>query len=598
MKIHNFRLYACFAVGLFLTGPIRAVEPARQWYAVTLDPPSVVIINAVKPSVTATIELAGVPSFVATEPGNRFLYVLLDGWFDLSQQWHKQSADSELAVIDLAERRVVKSIPVGWKVSSIEASQDGKYLLCLSVGRPPENEVIEQPALITVVETASTEVAAVFTGPLTEMRYRIDKDNPGELAAMRFTPDLERIMLLHFGIRESGKTAAIPASVTFFTLGKKEPTRVVQLKHAGGKGELSPSGRWLYMVNTGNQAIRQKNMRTGAVHVIDVESGAEVARHRLGYQPRALAADPQLDVVWVLSHDTDYRKPGTVHRLRGDKVQLFRTGPGPFFNVRPEGLNGRVVGSSADLLYIPDEQPESSRLIRFRNYKDTPKLSKTWKGTPAADLVYLPGSQRLVAHSALGNEAAIFDLESAVFVQSFKTGRGGVKFAKAMGRFGLAMGASMAYAGAFWAVGSSDYIIFVPGGQPRTSIAAGPGGHNVYLLNSEANDVTVVESGTGRTIGKIAVGGGAQNLFASPDRRFICVGAEGHIALIDTHTNKLHAKQDVDGKVTWFGLTPDGGSLAVLTTRGAAILDASEGKILASLDGVAGAHLLTGPRPQ
>ena len=598
MKIHNFRLYVCFAVAFFLTGPVRAVEPARQWYAVTLDPPSVVIINAVKPSVTATIELAGVPSFVATEPGNRFLYVLLDGWFDLSQQRHKQSTGSELAVIDLAERRVVKSIPVGWKVSSIEASQDGKYLMCLSVGRPPEDEAVEQPALITVVETASARVADVFTGPLTGMRYRIDKNNPGELAAMRFTPDLQQIMMLHFGIRGSGNVAAIPASVTFFALGKKEPARVIQLKHVGGTGELSPSGRWLYMIDPGKQATRHKNKRTGAVHVIDVESGAEVAQHRLGYQPHSVAADPRLDVVWVLSDDMDFRKPGTVHRLKEDKVQLFRTGPAPFFSVRPEGLNGRVVGSSTDLLYIPDEQPESLRVIRFKNYKGAPKLSKTWKSIPAASLVYLPDSQRLVAPSAFGNDAAIFDLEKAVLVQSFKTGRGGVKFAKAMGRFGLAMGVSMASAGAFSAVGSPVYITFIPGGgQAQTNIAAGPGGHNVYLLNSETNDVTIVESGTGRTIGKIAVGGGALDLFASPDRRFICVRAEGHITLVDTRTNKLHVKQDVDGKVTWFGLTPDGGSLAVLTTRGAAFWDTSEGKILASLDGVSGAHLLTGPRP-
>ncbi|MCZ2074335.1 MAG: hypothetical protein LC130_04960 [Bryobacterales bacterium] len=37
------------------------------------------------------------------------------------------------------------------------------------------------------------------------------------------------------------------------------------------------------------------------VHVIDVESGAKVAQHILGYQPHAAAADPRLDVVWVLS---------------------------------------------------------------------------------------------------------------------------------------------------------------------------------------------------------------------------------------------------------------------------------------------------------
>ncbi len=598
MKAHSFGSRACLALGILFTIPLRAVEPVRQWYAVMLDPPSVVIINAAKPSVTATIELAGAPSFVATEPGNRFLYVLLDGWFDLSQQRHQQSADSELAVIDLAERRVAKSIPVGWKVSSIEASQDGKYLLCLSVGRPPESDAVERPALITVVETASAEVADVFTGPLTEMRYRIDKNNPGELAAMRFTPDLRRIMLLHFGLRGSGDAAAIPASVTFFTPGKKGPARVVQLKHVGGTGELSPSGRWLYMIDPGKQATRQKNKRIGAVHVIDVESGAEVAQHRLGYQPHGVAADPRLDIVWVLSDDMDYRKPGKVHRLKEDKVQLFRTGPSPFFNVRPEELNGRVVGSSTDLLYIPDEQPESPRVIRFQNSKGTPKLSKTWKSIPAANLVYLPDTQRLVAPSAVGDGAAIFDLEKAVLVQSFKTGRGGVKFAKAMGRFGLAMGLSMASAGAFSAAGSPLYVTFIPGGgQAPTNIAAGPGGHNVYILNPETNDVTVVESSTGRTIDKIAVGGGSRDLFVSPGRRFICVRAEGHIALVDTRTNKLHVKQDLDGTVTWFGLTPDGGSMAVLTTKEATILDASEGKILASLDGVAGAHLLTGPRP-
>jgi DNA-binding beta-propeller fold protein YncE len=51
---------------------------------------------------------------------------------------------------------------------------------------------------------------------------------------------------------------------------------------------------------------------------------------------------------------------------------------------------------------------------------------------------------------------------------------------------------------------------------PALDLAAGSDGKFVYALNSQTNGVTIIESGDGKVLGHVAVGGGVRRVLVSP----------------------------------------------------------------------------------
>jgi YVTN family beta-propeller protein len=51
---------------------------------------------------------------------------------------------------------------------------------------------------------------------------------------------------------------------------------------------------------------------------------------------------------------------------------------------------------------------------------------------------------------------------------------------------------------------------------PDLDLVASSDGKFVYALNSQTNDVTIIDSGDGKVLGHVAVGGGARRVLLSP----------------------------------------------------------------------------------
>jgi DNA-binding beta-propeller fold protein YncE len=133
---------------------------------------------------------------------------------------------------------------------------------------------------------------------------------------------------------------------------------------------------------------------------------------------------------------------------------------------------------------------------------------------------------------------------------------------------------------------------------PDLDLAASSDGKFVYALNSQTNDVTIIDSGDGKVLGHVAVGGGARRVLLSPGGEFLCAQSNKDITLIDTQSNPQHVKHKVlSGKVTTLQVDETGRTLLTLTSKTLEVWDSEQGKTLATVDGLAEPQFVVTPNP-
>jgi YVTN family beta-propeller protein len=140
---------------------------------------------------------------------------------------------------------------------------------------------------------------------------------------------------------------------------------------------------------------------------------------------------------------------------------------------------------------------------------------------------------------AQSSKMSVLDLDAGAVIADVTTGRGGVKF----GKFLAAVAASAASYGAASSAASSSgggvffYSVYTV--RPaNTAVVLSADEKFVYVLNTNSNDVTIVDTGTREVVTKIGVGGAANRLELLPGGAFVAVttGADT-LHLIDTRTN-------------------------------------------------------------
>ncbi|MGH9429394.1 MAG: YncE family protein [Terriglobia bacterium] len=173
------------------------------------------------------------------------------------------------------------------------------------------------------------------------------------------------------------------------------------------------------------------------------------------------------------------------------------------------------------------------------------------------------------------------------------TGRGSVKFGKFMGAMALSMAmTSLSYYSGYYsaqATGSpfffyNVYVFRVP--PPNVNLAASPDGKTVYALNTQTNDVTVINVADGNADEKIAIGGGARRVQLAPGGRFVCAFSPGQVTLIDVARKTKALEQKVAyGKVHNIEMDDSNRRILALTTNSILVWDSDSGKLLATVVG-------------
>jgi YVTN family beta-propeller protein len=572
------------------------LEAKRQFYVLNTKPPSISIVDSDGWKLLSTIPLDPEPTYVVVGSTNRFLYVLHRGLFRPNGML--EGGVGELSIVDLEARKPIKKIPLGWNVSNVALSKDGRYVLCVSQGKSGKKKLPEESGSITIVDTQKNDVSGVLSA--------------GRLGVqVIFTSDVSRIFVLSQGEPPKKKGGAYTKPVvTAFALDSEEPLASIELERAQNM-TLSRDEKWLYVLDGGVPSKKPKDHRNGGVHVVDVSAAKLAGTFELGTLPRHLTVDPETDSVSVLTQASVKDRRGKLYQLRGtDPPLAVDVGSEPSFVRRLANHRGVFAVTHEDIRFLPDGAPATSALISLNPVKGAPSPAEAIKrlGGYPGEVLYLPDQDKavLTVKDAFGtptSKVAILNLKDNKVEQVITTGRGSVKFGKIMGAMALsvAMSSLSYYAGYSMAQATgSPYFYynvysFHPA-SPNLELSASPDGKFIYALNTFSNDVTIINSADGTVIERVAVGGGCRRLGLAPGGKFVYSNTSGQFNLINTQTNKKHLEYKLpSGRINNLRTLEPEGKIVALTSKSLLIWDAESGEQVATVEGFNEPYLLLEP---
>lgn len=589
------------ALFAFLGSAARAIERINEIYVVNTDPPSLAVIDSQNWKLLGSIPLEKSPSHALIDPQNQFLYVLHYGVMNPSDLYPTEP--SKVTVIDVTSRQVVRTIPVGWNVFKMSFVKDGQYLLCFSIGNEGSKKIQREPGAVTIIDTNKRDAIATLSA--------------GRLgSSILFTKDASRIFVLSRGDAPKKKDPTPPAkpALTVFSLDSEHPLAEIELAQPVGQMVFSRDEKWLYLLDKGFPSKKAAKHRNGIVHVVDTSSLQLVKSYDVGTSPRSLDVDPSSDAVAVLAQASFKDESGKLYLLQGSEVgQPLEVGRDPKFLKRSSEPGGRFVVAYDEFRFLSNDGALASSFVPLNKKKGNPPAGGPdvpTLGGYAGEVLQLPGSEKVAmtvttAYGAPTSKVAIVNLKENKVEKIVTTGRGGVKFGQFMGAMALSVAmTSLSYYGNYYAARSMGqpyffydvYMFRTP--SPNLDLAASADGKFIYALNSQTNDVTIIDSGDGKVLGHVAVGGGARRVLLSPGGKYICAYSNKEITLIDTQSNQQQVEHKLlSGRMNALQADETGKTLLALTSKALEVWDSDQGKLLATVDGLAEPQFVVRPNP-
>jgi hypothetical protein len=257
------------------------------------------VVDPVHWGIVQTIPLDPEPTAAVIDSEGRFLFMLHRGF--IRPDGGAKPAQGELVVYDLASRGRIRAIPLGWNVTDLVFSIDGRYLLCVGEGKRGTKKTPEEFGSITVVSARTGEVSAQLSAGRMGLQVAL-------------TADASRIFVLSIGDVWK-KTKNEPSVLAVFAPDNPRPLATWPLDRAS-KLALSLDEKWLYVLDGGWPLKKEAEHRNGQVHVFDAATLASAGVHDVGTQPGTLEVNPD-DSLSVLSETSLKDAHGRLYRLRG-----------------------------------------------------------------------------------------------------------------------------------------------------------------------------------------------------------------------------------------------------------------------------------------
>lgn len=582
------------------------IEPKTELYVVNIKPPSVGVVNTSAMELAADIPLPSEPSYALMGPGNKHLYVLMDGLYRTDGTF--KAGQSKLAVVDVATRQLVKTLPLAWNTKGMSFSKDNRYLLCVNVGKGVSKKNLpEEFGSVTIIDANTNAQAASLSA--------------GRLGLQTvYNSDLSRIAVFSQG--EPSKKKNIPPikpRVTIFDIQREAPLAEIEFERAASIS-LSSDEKYIYVLDGGVPNKKPAKHQNAVVSVIDLATSKVVKTHEVATYVKELTIDETTNSAYVLAQASVKDNTGKFFRFNGpDLVETTDVGKNPQF-IRSFGKEfGSFIMSGSDIRMLPAGGNVSSSFISLAPSKSKEKTNiGAARETPAGlalgglpgEVLHLPQQNKLATtvRNALGgptSKVAIIDLKDNKVQNVVTTGRGGVKFGKFMGAMALsvAMSSLSYYANYSIAVNTGspfffyNVYAFTPA-PPNIELTSSPDGKFVYALNSQTNDVTVIDVLAGKALdNKIAVGGSCRRVSLAPGGKFVYSYTPGQFDLIEVASNKKHLEQQVaSGKVRTVHTQDAEKRILVLTSDSVLVYDADKGSLANTIKGFHNPNIVVEPR--
>jgi YVTN family beta-propeller protein len=546
-----------------------AVEPEHEVYIVNRKPASIAIVNTSSWEASASIKLPGQPKRALLAPGGRFVYVLVNGMDD---SFNAPKKPAELAIIGVAERAILKSVPLGPSVAEIHLSPDGRFVIALSEGPPIKGVTfarrfaraqddarkarVRTGATLTLVDRSSDHSATVLPvgSPSSSFRWTQDGSRLFVLATPDYLPTLRAMgddkRLSQF--RSSPQRAK--STLSIYRPGQATPDRIVDLDYWPAFWVVTPDGKWAYFLDPGVPSANARRYQEGELVVVDAEAGKVAAVHKAGPDPHYLSFDAPTGEITVLSWSSAKALSWFSASKKSAKAQLLRfrgadalpavDADDVRFIARAPGVPGRWLVTGTAMCPWPDGGspgaciPLNRKRSIFKIQKEDQKedaSEPSLNGVPE-DLLPLRGGEALAVKA--GARLGIVDLKTNRLEYAITTGRTAVKVGDVVGGI-VAWSMMIAAVGVEGEIDELALILSSPGssGAVRRGMLAGPEDDDVYALNTFSADVTIVDAKTGKAVAKIPVGGGCLGIGLTPNGRFVVAHSPNQITVIDTRTH-------------------------------------------------------------
>ncbi len=358
---------------------------------------------------------------------------------------------------------------------------------------------------------------------------------------------------------------------------------------------LTPAGDLLYLLDPGSPSNTPEKNVDGVLHVISLGERKLLASLGAGSDPHPLVWDGERQQVLALSDGPPAKGParrGTLRVVKGAELLVtLQVAEQPRL-LRIAGTRGYVAGKGAiSVVSLGELQRLGEIGLQHAEAIDELTFSK--------DLT------RAFALFEASSRLSVLDTEGQRVVGSLTTGRGGVKFAKALGAAALSLAATSASYGAGMSAAHTQgrsfftYNTYSFGVAPaETSVVVRPDGLFAYALNTESNDVTIVDTQTASVVSKEAAEGRALALF--PNGKRLAVLGKDELFLVDTGSNRvLEPLSFEDARQVALVFAPDGRTALAWGGKDLYLLNGRTGVVRARVEELSGVSSLVfdGARP-
>jgi PQQ-dependent catabolism-associated beta-propeller protein len=330
--------------------PVRraAAAPAEHVWVTLEESGEIVAVDPATAAVTERIAVGKRPRGIKVSPDGKKLYVALSGspraapGVDESKLPPADRAADGVGIVDLATRKLVKTLPSGQDPECFDVSRDGKTLYVsnedaakmtvvdlvkgkikktVDVGHEPEGVTLrpdgkvvyvtsEQDNLVVAISTDTFKVLAQMpTGPRPRSvaftpdgkTAFVSNENGAQvtvLDAVKHAPagtiKIEAKAKTPLGHRPMGTVMAPDGKTLYVSLGRGEAVAVIDVAERKVARVIEGVGArpWGIGVSRGGEAVYTANGSSNDVSIVDAATGKVTARVKVGGLPWGLAVAP------------------------------------------------------------------------------------------------------------------------------------------------------------------------------------------------------------------------------------------------------------------------------------------------------------------
>lgn len=570
--MRRHRIFTPVAVVLFAAARVLARDApmSQKAFVLDADAKAIVALDVATAKELGRVDLRGEPQTLLRSPDGSRLIALDQGPGKLTVRFgYHPTGKSVVTIVDSQRLAEVARLELGWGLGTTVMSADAQHLVVLCPGYQSNKSAEALPGELVIIDVKQARVSGRVPLERRVQTLLLSKDGG---AAIAFSP---REIL-------DKSSKPLSAELRFVDIASGGLLSTLPVDGMPGGATLSPDGAYVYLLDTGTFSKKNEKNINGRLHAVSIVTRSVEASLNAGSRPRGLVIDDQTAQVLLLSDGTATTSSSETNKAGGELrvvrgatlVRMITVATHPLFlRLAPDREWLHVVSTNAVTAVDYVSLKEAGTVPLDSAGMGIGSGLALFDPKHVSELAITPDGKRGVALYDRSSRLLVLDLESHKVVATVATGRGGVKF----GKFMTAMAATALSAYAGQAIASSAgmpyYTYNIYGvASANTSIALRPDGKFAYALNTQTNDVTIVNVETGEVVDKLGGGGRRLQLMTGGA---VVTAVGGSLSSIDTATHKPLPALAIEGRVFDLALSPDGRYAVALADKTVVCLDSS-----------------------